>query len=344
MHIFISYAKADSKALAKDLHRQLNGMEGITAWMDESLEAAQSWAEQLENEIKRADYLLVLISPDVNREETPKQARSFVLREISFAQSLNKPILTALVATTSIPIVLQGDQHIDLRDKQLEMGKAKILDFFAKKAGSTGQNPSQEKAQSPRKFNFRWPRLSEAIVIALIGAAATIIAAFITSQGNNNPSTNNSPSPSASNNISLSSTTPQATLAFMGTEGLFEIDLLYDGETAFSILALSESDLRSVQLLAGTNTITLLDYFPEVLSQPLAAGDCLRFVQSSAEAPPLPRACSQPYSLNLSDTEIFWFDKLQNQAINIRLLFDDSSLGLCSAAMGTCRFNQDGMQ
>lgn len=114
MHIFISYAKKDTHALASQLHKALSDIPGITAWMDTSLETAESWAWQIQEELDQADYLVVLLSPDVTRPPTTQQRRSFVLNEIDYAQQINKPIIPIMAQRSRIPVQLAGVQYIDL--------------------------------------------------------------------------------------------------------------------------------------------------------------------------------------------------------------------------------------
>lgn len=113
-HIFISYAKRDSRELAMNLVEKIESMPGMTAWMDYSLEPDASWAFQIQQEIDRADYVVVLLSPDVNRTPTANQPRGFVLNEIDYAQQDNKTILPVLVRRTKVPVQLAGVQYINL--------------------------------------------------------------------------------------------------------------------------------------------------------------------------------------------------------------------------------------
>ncbi|MBK8034723.1 MAG: SUMF1/EgtB/PvdO family nonheme iron enzyme [Chloroflexi bacterium] len=116
-HIFISYAKKDTRALAEALVAALNAIPDISAWMDVSLEADSSWAGQIQHEIDRCDYVVVLLSPDLNRAVTATQRRSFVLNEIDYVQQENKPILPVMVQQTKIPVQLAGIQYIDLTQR-----------------------------------------------------------------------------------------------------------------------------------------------------------------------------------------------------------------------------------
>jgi len=113
-HVFISYAKKDTRALAEALFTALNAVPGISAWMDRVLEPDTSWAAQIQHEIERCDYMVVLLSPDVNRAVTATQRRSFVLNEIDYAQQENKPILPVMVQSTKMPVQIVGIQYIDL--------------------------------------------------------------------------------------------------------------------------------------------------------------------------------------------------------------------------------------
>src|SRR5574337_385420 len=102
MHIFISYAKSDTRDLALKVRESLTAIPGVTAWMDESLEAASSWAGQIQAEIDRCDYILVLLSPNVNRAATATRARSFVLNEIDYAQQERKSIIPVMAQKTRV--------------------------------------------------------------------------------------------------------------------------------------------------------------------------------------------------------------------------------------------------
>lgn len=121
--IFISYAKQDTRSQATELFNLLNAIDGLTAWMDESLEADSSWAYQIQLEIDAADYVVVLLSPDVNRDVLGEKGRSFVLNEIDYARQEKKPILPVMVYRTKIPVQLAGIQHIDLTDTPEDLTK-----------------------------------------------------------------------------------------------------------------------------------------------------------------------------------------------------------------------------
>lgn len=118
MHIFISYAKADTYNLAIRLRDELRKLPGVTVWVDETLEPGESWATQIQEEIDAADYVIVLLSPDVNRPISGKQNRSFVLNEIDYAQQESKTIIPIMAQKTRMPVQLAGVQYINFVDDQ----------------------------------------------------------------------------------------------------------------------------------------------------------------------------------------------------------------------------------
>lgn len=125
MHIFISYAKKDTRALAATLRDQLRASSNMTVWMDESLQPAASWARQIAREIDRCDYLIMLLSPDVNRTEP----HSFVLKEIAYAQQLHKPIIVVMAQKTTIPLEVVDIEYIDFSHDS-QMGIQRLLEFL----------------------------------------------------------------------------------------------------------------------------------------------------------------------------------------------------------------------
>ncbi len=113
MHIFISYSKKDTRKLASDLAAALNARPGITAWVDLSLRAGPSWETQIQSEILRCDYFVVLYSPDINRHLNGED-ESYVLTEISYAKyTAKKPIIPVMAQTTAPPITLTRAHYID---------------------------------------------------------------------------------------------------------------------------------------------------------------------------------------------------------------------------------------
>ncbi len=118
MHFFISYAKKDARALALGLAEALEAPPDLTAWVDKELKATGSiWSRQIEREIQRCDYMIVLLSEDVNRSEDHPSGESFVLKEVEYMIQLKKErkIIVVMAQETLVPLMLTGKQYIDYR-------------------------------------------------------------------------------------------------------------------------------------------------------------------------------------------------------------------------------------
>lgn len=112
-HIFISYAKKDTRKLATDLADALNAVPGYTAWVDRSLRAGAAWELEIQREIRRCDVFVVLYSPDINRHLNGED-ESYVLTEISYAKfTAKKPIIPIMTQMTEPPISLTRIHYID---------------------------------------------------------------------------------------------------------------------------------------------------------------------------------------------------------------------------------------
>ncbi len=187
-HIFISYAKKDTRPLASRLYDALNAIPGLSAWMDQSLEADSSWAAQIQDEIDRADYVVVLLSPDINRKETPTQARSFVLNEIDYAQQDRKPILPVLVKQTRTPVQIAGVQHIDLTRTPNDPAPIvrRILDRFRLQAADIASVP----VARPSPQRMRTPYVLIAGLVAVLALILVMVAVALLFGGDTTPTGN----------------------------------------------------------------------------------------------------------------------------------------------------------
>jgi formylglycine-generating enzyme required for sulfatase activity len=183
-HIFISYAKKDTRPLADKLFDMINGMESFSAWMDKSLEAGNFWAQEIQDEIDKADLMIVLLSPDVNRRPTPTQDRSFVLNEIDFAKQESKPIVPIMAQQTRMPVQIAGLEYIDfMRDEKAGMrrllGRLQKLSLNEPSIASppaSGASPSPKASAHAEAIDKRKPHFT--LVVAVVGLFLLAIAAF----------------------------------------------------------------------------------------------------------------------------------------------------------------------
>lgn len=99
-HVYISYAQQDTHQLAHDLRDAINALADMTAWLDPSGNANNSF------EIDRADCMVVLLSPSIHN--------SLVLDEIAYAQeTAHKPIFPVMAFPTTIPNRLAQLNYVD---------------------------------------------------------------------------------------------------------------------------------------------------------------------------------------------------------------------------------------
>lgn len=133
MHVFISYAKRDTYEIACTICKSLEALPDVTGWMDKSLHYGAEWPRQIQDEIIKCDVVVVLLSPDVNREVTPTQQRSFVLNEIDFARDRHKTIIPVMVQATDVPIQLAGIHYFDLT-LQPEVGLQELVEDIRRRS------------------------------------------------------------------------------------------------------------------------------------------------------------------------------------------------------------------
>lgn len=149
-HFFISYAKKDTRELALALNDALNALQGVTAWVDKSLRVGRSWELQIQTEIDRCDYMVVLYSPDINRHKHGEE-ESYVLTEIAYAKyTLRKAIIPVMAQRTDAPMALTMLQYIDYTLPGAKF--ADLLEAICEEAGlkPTASAPSASASPTPR--------------------------------------------------------------------------------------------------------------------------------------------------------------------------------------------------
>lgn len=101
MHIFISYARSDGLEYAEQLDHDLQ-LAGYTTWRDlRSIDEYQDFSAEIELAIRDAAYVIVVVSPSIELN-----ARSFVRREIIYAENCNKPVIPLVFPNANVPILL----------------------------------------------------------------------------------------------------------------------------------------------------------------------------------------------------------------------------------------------
>ena len=97
-YIFVSYAHKDSAAVFH-LVEQLNER-GYRIWYDEGIEPGSEWPEYIANHLLGAEMVLSVLTPNAVNSVNCR-------REINFALSRNKPVLTIYMEDIELPVGLE---------------------------------------------------------------------------------------------------------------------------------------------------------------------------------------------------------------------------------------------
>ena len=97
-YIFVSYAHKDSAVVFR-LVEQLNER-GYRIWYDEGIEPGSEWPEYIANHLLGAEMVLSVLTPSAVNSVNCR-------REINFALSKNKPVLTIYMEDIELPVGLE---------------------------------------------------------------------------------------------------------------------------------------------------------------------------------------------------------------------------------------------
>ena len=194
-HIFISYSHQDS-AYAHALAANLQGM-GFETWIDERLDYGSQWPHELQKQLDSCAAFIIIMSP---RSYTSEWVQS----ELQRAKRKMKPIFPLLLEGEEPWLSVESTQYYDVRGQKFPdakfysaLGKVTSLPEIAPPVDA---GKPVRPIQSPAK-----PRMKTGVILALVGAIATIIAVFVPLI-RSNLSQNSSPPPSATVASNVTST------------------------------------------------------------------------------------------------------------------------------------------
>jgi hypothetical protein len=104
-HLFLSYCRTDIR-YARRLVRHLTES-GLDVWYDHDLGLGETFGRVIQERIQHCSALIVLLTPSALES-------SWVMRELSFADSLGKRIIPLLRVPCTVPLVIQGLQVLDV--------------------------------------------------------------------------------------------------------------------------------------------------------------------------------------------------------------------------------------
>ena len=96
--IFVSYSHADTAVVYPEIYR-LQEM-GFNVWYDEGIDAGDEWTQTLASAIVESVNCIYFVTPTSVRSEHCR-------REVSFAQSREKPVIAIHLIPTELPDGLQ---------------------------------------------------------------------------------------------------------------------------------------------------------------------------------------------------------------------------------------------
>lgn len=141
--IFISYSRRDDETMRKIAFRLRD--QGFKVWVDNEklIPGTSAWEEGIENAIKNALAVIVILSPDSKGSE-------WVRREITYADQFQKrvfPVLAKGSEEMSLPIRLVTRQYVDFRTDEeagLDTLCAAIRFYVEEKQTLEMRRPQQE--------------------------------------------------------------------------------------------------------------------------------------------------------------------------------------------------------
>lgn len=172
--IFISYSNKD-RTLARAYADAL-ALEGLECWYDQRLQAAEVWDETIDREIRAANVVITLWTPDA---VTSRWVRS----EADYAFE-NHKLLPVLARECEMPLAYRLIQAIDLKQaggqlRQHPHWKAflqRLREFIAANTAATmaeRERAEKERQRRARSAAFmRRAAIAGVAVVALLGAAA----------------------------------------------------------------------------------------------------------------------------------------------------------------------------
>jgi hypothetical protein len=344
--VFISYRSTEGLA-ADALINVIQELGDYEVWYDQALQGGQKWWDEIIRQIELADVVILALSGAYLASEPCK-------REREYADQLGKAV---------IPVQIDPDLDFNRLDAVLKATQmvryhpyARDKDRLATALAGAESPPLPDNRQAPSPpidSQVATPAAQEpgdkgaskenrvVIIVALIGAVATLFAAVIGILPAllNNPG---SPTPTSGGAVQATATsagniTPIPTV--QAVSGAFDITFIYGDRDSFTIRANAESHLWGLTISSNVGTEIPAESFPALAETGyiVAADTCLRYGRAG-ETPPRPRGCSDTatFSIELLDADIFWYDTGSNQLKDVALRQDGTLISLCSSASRQC--------
>ncbi|MBT0608672.1 toll/interleukin-1 receptor domain-containing protein [Aequorivita echinoideorum] len=170
--IFISYSRRDTayvSTLVEALRKQ-----GFEVWFDKNIRTGTDWDDTIEEELKRADAVVLILSKTSVESENVKD-------EISYAIGLDKPVNPIKIEDCDVPMRLARKQFVDFTVMGPELGFERLVkdlrinlnESSVNVVKNTFQPPKQQISDSGNRKN------SKSIKPYIIGGVSAIFLLFV---------------------------------------------------------------------------------------------------------------------------------------------------------------------
>lgn len=178
-NIFVSYSRRNYD-FADKLVMSLRE-DDLEVWFDYHLLSGEDWDDSLEEQIRKCDGLIVILSK-------PSVASDNVKNEVRFAMDLGKQIHPVLLEECSVPLSMRRMHYVDFTRLDYEDAIGRLVnDIKGSTEIETEQIPDNLKSEKPK---------TKYLVIALIGVLILLVLSWqFRSKTENNGDNTNSEKP-----------------------------------------------------------------------------------------------------------------------------------------------------
>lgn len=171
-HVFVSYSHHDTN-YAHTLAENLQNM-GLEVWIDERLDYGSQWPQELQKKLDSCSAFILIMSQH-------SYASEWVQSELQRAKRKLKPIFPLLLDGDEPWLSVESTQYYDVRGEKLP--DAKFYSAIGRVASLAERGTVQPPVDAGRlvkpKSPASTPKLRAEVVIGIIGAVATLLAAVI---------------------------------------------------------------------------------------------------------------------------------------------------------------------
>jgi len=172
-HIFISYSHKDTDYA----HRLADTLQsdGFDVWIDARLDYGSQWPNELQMQLDACDAFILIMTPR-------SFASEWVQNELQRAKRKLKPVFPLLLEGDEPWLSVESTQYYDVRGEKLPDLKfySALRRVASRHEGEAVQLPDDRAAESFKPTSSAGPpKFKTVIVIAIIGAIATLLAAVM---------------------------------------------------------------------------------------------------------------------------------------------------------------------